>query len=86
MGHGTRFLTLLTGRNLPRIIGQSREPELPSTINEKMIADFTRIIEDGKSWSAGTSDPMATAFLQKRCFGETFGSSCVYADGGMIGG
>jgi hypothetical protein len=69
-GHGTRFLTLLTGRNLPRIIGQSREPEPPSTINEKMIADFTRIIEDGKSWSAGTSDPMATAFSRSDALGK----------------
>jgi hypothetical protein len=25
-------------------------------------------------------------FRQKRCFGETLGSSCAYADGGMIGG
>ena len=38
-----RFLTLLTGRNLPKI-RQSREPE-PSTINEKTIADFTRVVE-----------------------------------------
>ena len=34
-----RFLTILTGRNLPKI-RQSREPE-PSIINEKTIADFT---------------------------------------------
>jgi hypothetical protein len=39
-----RFLTILTGRNLPRIIGQSREPE-PSIINEKTIAYFTRVVE-----------------------------------------
>ena len=39
-----RFLTILTGRNLPTIIGQSREPE-PSTVNEKTIADFTRVVE-----------------------------------------
>jgi hypothetical protein len=32
-----RFLTILTGHNLPKI-RQSREPE-PSTINEKTIAD-----------------------------------------------
>jgi hypothetical protein len=32
-----RFLTILTGRNLP-IIRQAREPE-PSTINEKTVAD-----------------------------------------------
>ncbi len=33
----------LTGRNLPKI-RQPREPE-PSTINEKTIADFTRVVE-----------------------------------------
>ena len=38
-----RFLTILTGRNLPKI-RQAREPE-PSTINEKTIADFTRVVE-----------------------------------------
>ncbi len=38
-----RLLTILTGRNVPQI-GQPREPE-PSTINEKMIADFTRVVE-----------------------------------------
>jgi hypothetical protein len=38
-----RFLTILTGRNLPKI-RQSRESE-PSTINEKTIADFTRVVE-----------------------------------------
>ena len=37
------FLTILTGRNLPKI-QQSREPE-PSTISEKTIADFTRVVE-----------------------------------------
>ncbi len=37
-----RFLTILTGRNLPKI-RQPREPE-PSTINEKTIADFTRVV------------------------------------------
>jgi hypothetical protein len=35
-----RLLTILTGRNLPKI-RQRREP-VPSTINEKTIADFTR--------------------------------------------
>jgi hypothetical protein len=34
-----RFLTILTGHNLPKI-QESREPE-PSIINEKTIADFT---------------------------------------------
>jgi hypothetical protein len=38
-----RFLTILTGRNLPKI-RQAREPEL-STINEKTIADFARVVE-----------------------------------------
>jgi hypothetical protein len=42
-GPCTRFLTILTGRNLPRI-GQSRQPE-PSTVNEKTISDFTRVVE-----------------------------------------
>ena len=37
-----RFLTILTGRNLPKI--HAREPE-PSTINEKTVADFTRVVE-----------------------------------------
>jgi hypothetical protein len=37
------FLTILTGLNLPKI-RQSREPE-PSTISEKTIADFTRVVE-----------------------------------------
>jgi hypothetical protein len=36
-----RFLTILTGRNQIR---QPRAPE-PSTINEKTIADFTRVVE-----------------------------------------
>jgi hypothetical protein len=35
-----RCLTILTGRNLPKI-RQSKEPE-PSIINERTIADFTR--------------------------------------------
>jgi hypothetical protein len=38
------FLTILTNRNLPKIIRQSRDPE-PSTINGKTIADFTRVVE-----------------------------------------
>jgi hypothetical protein len=37
------FLTILTGRNLPKI-RQPREPEA-STINEKTVADFTRVVE-----------------------------------------
>src|SRR5437899_11043430 len=38
-----RFLTILTGRTCPEI-RQPREPE-PSTINEKTVADFTRVVE-----------------------------------------
>jgi hypothetical protein len=38
-----RILTILTGRNLPKI-RQLREPE-PSIINEKTIADFTRVVQ-----------------------------------------
>jgi hypothetical protein len=38
-----RFLTILTGRNLPKI-RQQGEPEL-STINEKTIADFKSVVE-----------------------------------------
>jgi hypothetical protein len=37
----------LTSRNLPKI-GQSREAE-PSTVNEKAIADFTRVVEQTES-------------------------------------
>jgi hypothetical protein len=37
------FITTLTGRNLPKI-RQAREPE-PSIINEKIVADFTRVVE-----------------------------------------
>jgi hypothetical protein len=38
-----RFLTLLNGRNLPKI-QQPRKPE-PSTINKKTVADFTRVVD-----------------------------------------
>jgi hypothetical protein len=38
-----RFLTILTGRNLPKI-RQPREPER-SIINERTIADFARVVE-----------------------------------------
>jgi hypothetical protein len=38
-----RFLTILSGHNLPKV-QQAGEPE-PSTINEKTIADFTRVVE-----------------------------------------
>jgi hypothetical protein len=36
-----RLLTILTGRNLPKI-RQTREPEI---VNEKTIADFTLVVE-----------------------------------------
>jgi hypothetical protein len=39
----SRFPTILTGHNLPEI-WQSREAE-PSIINEKTVADFTRVVE-----------------------------------------
>jgi hypothetical protein len=39
-----RILTLLSGRNLPKI-RQPRESAPPSIINEKTIADFTRAVE-----------------------------------------
>jgi hypothetical protein len=37
------FITILSGRNLPKI-RQQRDPE-PSIINEKTVADFTRVVE-----------------------------------------
>ena len=46
-----RFLTILTGRNLPKI-RQPREPE-PSIINEKTITDFTRVVELGLKAKTG---------------------------------
>ncbi len=42
MGMASSFLTILTGRNMPKI-RRLREPE-PSIINEKTIADFTRVV------------------------------------------
>jgi hypothetical protein len=39
----SRFLTILTGRNLPKITGPAKPA--PSTINEKTVADFTRVVE-----------------------------------------
>jgi hypothetical protein len=52
----SRFLIINTGRNVPRIIGQSREPE-PSTINEKTIADFTRVVEQTGILECGDCTP-----------------------------
>jgi len=39
----TRSLTILTGRNLPKI-RQFGEAE-PSTVNARTVADFTRVVE-----------------------------------------
>jgi hypothetical protein len=39
-----RFVPELTGYNMPKIYRQQRDPA-PSTINEKTVADFTRIVE-----------------------------------------
>ena len=52
-----RFLTILTGRNVPKI-RQPREPE-PSTINEKTIADFTRVVEQTEIYFGGRSSPFS---------------------------
>jgi hypothetical protein len=54
-----RFLTILTGRNLPKI-QQPKEAE-PSIINEKTIADFARVVErtgilERKPKSPGSED------------------------------
>jgi len=38
-----RFRTILTGRDVPKI-EQPPKPQ-PSTINEKTLADFTRVVE-----------------------------------------
>jgi hypothetical protein len=51
-------LTILTGQNLPKITGQSRPPE-PSTINDKMIADFTRVVEQTGILARGDRAPDA---------------------------
>jgi hypothetical protein len=39
-----RLLTILTGRNLPKITGQSGEAAL-WIVNARTIADFTRVVE-----------------------------------------
>jgi hypothetical protein len=54
-GMAPRFLAILTGRNLPKI-RQPREPE-PSTINEKTIADFTRVVEQTGILKQGSPGP-----------------------------
>jgi hypothetical protein len=52
-----RFLTILTGRNLPKI-RQPREPER-SIINEKTIADFARVVEQTGILKGATEPPAA---------------------------
>jgi hypothetical protein len=46
----SRFSTIMTGHNLPKI-RQPKERQ-PSIINEKTIADFTRVVE-----ATGILDP-----------------------------
>ena len=42
----SRFQTILTGHNLPKIRQRQPGEELePSIINEKTIADFARVVE-----------------------------------------
>jgi hypothetical protein len=38
------FMPKLTGYNMPKIYRQPRELA-PSTVNEKTVADFTRVVE-----------------------------------------
>jgi hypothetical protein len=45
-----RFLTILTGHNLPKI-QESREPE-PSIINEKTVADLRAWLSRRGFWNA----------------------------------
>jgi len=54
-----RFLTILTGRNLPKI-RQSREAE-PSIISEKTVADFTRVVEQIGILERGPGPPQKSA-------------------------
>jgi hypothetical protein len=52
------FIIILTGRNLPKIRHQ-REPE-PSIINEKTVADFTRVVEQTGILEREPSSPAMT--------------------------
>jgi hypothetical protein len=52
-----RFLTILTGHNLPQI-RQAKEAE-PSAINEKTIANFTRVVEQTGILTPAASGPSA---------------------------
>jgi hypothetical protein len=42
----SHFLSILTGHNLPKF-GRVRDPE-PSTVKEKTIAEFTRVVEQSR--------------------------------------
>jgi hypothetical protein len=65
-----RFLTILTGRNLPKI-QQPREAE-PSIINEKTIADFARVVE-WVFWSANQNRPGRSIRPHARALCEAIG-------------
>ena len=59
VGMAPHFLPILTGRNLP-VIWQLTAPE-PSTINEKTIADFARVVDqtgilEGEPTTEGPAD------------------------------
>jgi len=53
-----RFLTILSGRNLLKV-RKPREPE-PSTINDKAIAGFTRVVEQAGILKRDTTDHFET--------------------------
>lgn len=54
-GMAPRLFTLLIDRNVPKIIRGPAEPQ-PSIINEKTVADFTRVVEEtgilAREWCA----------------------------------
>jgi hypothetical protein len=74
-----RFLTIPTGRNLPKI-RQPREPE-PSTINEKTIADFTRVVEQTRILERETAGS-----LMPSSYGQLSRAPRGRAHGGMVVG
>jgi hypothetical protein len=51
------FVTLTTGRNLPKI-RQSKESK-PSIVNERTIADFTRVVEQTGILAPAAPEPVA---------------------------
>ena len=59
-----RFLTIVTGRNLPKI-RQPHEPE-PSTINENTIANFTRVVEQTGILEVSRVPPEPTMIARQR--------------------